>query len=209
MAACGLNFPDVLQCRGRYHDKAPHPVSPGLEVVGTIVAPNSLPVGQRVIAMPLPPDDTDPRCLGWVGMACVQIAQAAGLRVIATVRGAAKAAAVESLGAGLVVTRPRPICLASHELHSGTGRRRHHRPHRRLFNPPHRNSQRDAHLACTSGLERDTSDATRRVGTNPDTFDVTACFKWRPVEARLVTKACQSSMVSTSRRMRSSTSSLA
>lgn len=160
VAACGLNFPDVLQCRGRYHDKAPHPFSPGPEVVGTIVAPNSLSVGQRVIAMPrLPHGGLAQNCIaperdvflipdempdasaagflivnqtawlalhrrpsvqpgepilihgasGGVGMACVQIAQAAGLRVIATVRGAAKAAAVESLGAGLVITRPRPI----------------------------------------------------------------------------------------------------
>jgi NADPH2:quinone reductase len=154
VSACGLNFPDILQCQGRYHDKAPHPFSPGMEIVGTIAAADSLPVGQRVIAMPrlphgglaeyciaperdvfpIPDEIPDASAAGFlivnqtawlalhrrasvhsgetilihgasggVGTACVQIALAAGLRVITTVRSAAKAAAVESLGVDLVI----------------------------------------------------------------------------------------------------------
>jgi NADPH2:quinone reductase len=154
VSACGLNFPDVLQCRGRYQDKAPHPFTPGMEVVGTVVTSGSLPTGTRIIAMPrlphgglaqyciapdrdlfqVPDEMSDASAAGFlivhqtawlalhrrasvrtgetvlihgaaggVGKACLQIARAAGLRVIATVRGAAKAAAVEAWGADLVI----------------------------------------------------------------------------------------------------------
>jgi NADPH2:quinone reductase len=154
VAACGLNFPDVLQIRGLYHERAPLPFTPGMEMVGTIAAASDLPVGQRVIALPtlrygglaeycvaperdvyaapdeMPDEDAAGFAIvyqtawlalhqraaaqegetvlvhgasGGVGMACVQVARAAGLRVVATVRSQAKRAVVEALGADLVV----------------------------------------------------------------------------------------------------------
>jgi NADPH2:quinone reductase len=154
VAACGLNFPDVLQIRGLYHERAPLPFTPGMELVGTIAAASDLPVGQRVIALPtlrhgglaefcvaperdvyaapdeMPDEDAAGFAVvyqtawlalhqraaakagetvlihgasGGVGMACVQVARAAGLRVVATVRSQAKRAAVEALGADFVV----------------------------------------------------------------------------------------------------------
>jgi len=43
IAACSLNFADVLMCKGEYQEKFPLPFSPGLEVSGTICS-----VGERV-----------------------------------------------------------------------------------------------------------------------------------------------------------------
>ncbi|MGY2876160.1 NADPH:quinone reductase [Marmoricola sp. URHA0025 HA25] len=154
VAACGLNFPDVLQCRGMYHDRAPLPFTPGMELVGEVVAGTDLTAGRRVIALPtlrygalaeyciaperdvfaVPDDMRDEDAAGFaivyqtawlalhqraaaqqgetvlvhgasggVGMACVQVARAAGLRVVATVRSRAKQAVVEAFGADLVV----------------------------------------------------------------------------------------------------------
>jgi NADPH2:quinone reductase len=46
-AACALNFPDVLLCRGQYQEKPPLPFTPGVEVAGTIAGTQ-----RRVIALP-------------------------------------------------------------------------------------------------------------------------------------------------------------
>ena len=55
VAACGLNFPDVLLCQGRYQVKPPFPFTPGQEVAGRIAAigegVEGWSVGQRVVAM--------------------------------------------------------------------------------------------------------------------------------------------------------------
>lgn len=154
VAACGLNFPDVLQCRGLYHDRAPRPFTPGMELVGTVVNGTDLPTGQRVIALPnlqdgglaeytiaperdvypVPDNMPDEHAAGFaivyqtawlaihqrakaqagetivihgatggVGSACIQLAQAAGLRVVATVRGQSKRMMVEALGVDLAI----------------------------------------------------------------------------------------------------------
>jgi len=47
VAACALNFPDILMCRGQYQEKPPLPFTPGVEVAGTVVG-----TGQRVLAVP-------------------------------------------------------------------------------------------------------------------------------------------------------------
>ncbi|GAC1543974.1 MAG: NADPH:quinone oxidoreductase family protein [Acidimicrobiales bacterium] len=60
VAACALNFPDILMCQGRYQEKPPLPFVPGLETAGTITAVGAgvddRHVGQRVIALPAPGD---------------------------------------------------------------------------------------------------------------------------------------------------------
>jgi NADPH2:quinone reductase len=56
IAACGLNFADILLCEGRYQQRPPLPFTPGLETSGRIVAlgegVRDRAVGQRVIAVP-------------------------------------------------------------------------------------------------------------------------------------------------------------
>jgi len=56
IAGCGLNFADILLCRGQYQQRPPLPFTPGLETSGRIVAVGEgvgdRSVGQRVIAMP-------------------------------------------------------------------------------------------------------------------------------------------------------------
>ncbi len=56
IAACGLNFADILLCRGQYQQRPPLPFTPGLETSGRIVAVGEgvvdRNVGQRVIAVP-------------------------------------------------------------------------------------------------------------------------------------------------------------
>ncbi|HVV91054.1 MAG TPA: alcohol dehydrogenase catalytic domain-containing protein, partial [Solirubrobacterales bacterium] len=54
VGAVALNLPDVLFCRGTYHERAEPPFTPGCEVVGTVVATNGAgpEVGTRVVAMP-------------------------------------------------------------------------------------------------------------------------------------------------------------
>ncbi|MGH9026642.1 MAG: NADPH:quinone oxidoreductase family protein [Acidimicrobiia bacterium] len=56
VAGAGLNFPDVLMCRGEYQLKPALPFTPGAEVAGTVIAVgdgvDSLAVGQRVLAIP-------------------------------------------------------------------------------------------------------------------------------------------------------------
>jgi NADPH2:quinone reductase len=47
IAACALNFPDVLLCRGLYQEKPPLPFTPGVEVAGTVAGTQ-----RRVIALP-------------------------------------------------------------------------------------------------------------------------------------------------------------
>lgn len=52
VAACGVNFADALVCRGTYQQRADPPVTPGLEVVGTVEAVGEgvgLPLGTRVL----------------------------------------------------------------------------------------------------------------------------------------------------------------
>lgn len=55
IAACGVNFPDILLIEDRYQIKAPRPFAPGLEFAGTVteVAEDvtSVQPGDRVIAM--------------------------------------------------------------------------------------------------------------------------------------------------------------
>ena len=38
IAACGLNFADLLLAKGTYQDKRPHPVTLGMELAGTVMA---------------------------------------------------------------------------------------------------------------------------------------------------------------------------
>lgn len=56
VAACGLNFADILLCRGQYQQRPPLPFTPGLEASGRIVAigegVRDRAFGQRVIAVP-------------------------------------------------------------------------------------------------------------------------------------------------------------
>jgi len=58
VAACGLNFPDILMCQGKYQERPPLPFTPGLETSGRIsaVGPGVDPArkGSRVIALPAP-----------------------------------------------------------------------------------------------------------------------------------------------------------
>jgi NADPH2:quinone reductase len=58
VAACGLNFADLLMLDGRYQDTPARPYTPGMEVSGTVVAlgdglgaDSELAVGQRVAAV--------------------------------------------------------------------------------------------------------------------------------------------------------------
>lgn len=58
VAACGLNLPDVLQCRGTYQERPPLPFVPGVELVGRVDALGpgaAADLGQRVIALPIRP----------------------------------------------------------------------------------------------------------------------------------------------------------
>jgi len=58
VAACALNFPDALLCRGAYQERPPLPFTPGLEVAGRVRAlgpgaeARGLRIGQRVAAQP-------------------------------------------------------------------------------------------------------------------------------------------------------------
>lgn len=56
--AAGLNFPDLLLCRGTYHERPTVPFTPGLEACGTVVATgrgSRWQVGQRIVAATEPP----------------------------------------------------------------------------------------------------------------------------------------------------------
>ena len=54
VAACGLNFADILMREGKYQEKPPLPYTPGMEVAGTVRAVGSgvsgLAIGSRVLA---------------------------------------------------------------------------------------------------------------------------------------------------------------
>jgi NADPH2:quinone reductase len=56
VAACGLNFADLLMIAGRYQEQPPFPLTPGMEIAGTVTAtgPGVDPglVGRRVAAFP-------------------------------------------------------------------------------------------------------------------------------------------------------------
>lgn len=56
VAACALNFPDVLLARGLYQVRPPLPFTPGIEVCGTVVAvgegADAGLAGRRVVGMP-------------------------------------------------------------------------------------------------------------------------------------------------------------
>jgi NADPH2:quinone reductase len=56
VAGAGLNFPDVLLCRGEYQLKPALPFTPGAEIAGTVTAVGesveSVAVGQRALAIP-------------------------------------------------------------------------------------------------------------------------------------------------------------
>ena len=73
VAACALNFPDALYCRGQYQERPSLPFSPGLEVAGTVRSVGdgvtSVAPGQRVVAMTQKP---------WGGLAEQAVAQATG-----------------------------------------------------------------------------------------------------------------------------------
>jgi NADPH:quinone reductase len=56
--AAGLNFPDVLLCRGLYQERPPLPFTPGLEIAGRVVAAGPgarIAPGERVAAVTTPP----------------------------------------------------------------------------------------------------------------------------------------------------------
>lgn len=56
--ASGLNFPDLLLCRGTYHERPPLPFVPGFEVCGHVVEAGRTSTrrpGQRVVAATAPP----------------------------------------------------------------------------------------------------------------------------------------------------------
>jgi NADPH:quinone reductase len=59
VAAAGLNFADILLCRGSYQEKPPLPFTPGFEVSGVIDAAGAdvdrALVGRRVVAFAAPP----------------------------------------------------------------------------------------------------------------------------------------------------------
>lgn len=58
VAACGLNFSDVLLCRGTYQDQPSPPFTPGTEIVGTVseTGPDAVhAVGSRVLGRPTLP----------------------------------------------------------------------------------------------------------------------------------------------------------
>lgn len=56
VSACGLNFADLLMLQGKYQEKPPLPIIPGLEVAGTIDAVgdgvSADMIGRRVAALP-------------------------------------------------------------------------------------------------------------------------------------------------------------
>ncbi len=79
--AAGVNFADVLLCRGGYQERPPHPFTPGLEVAGRVLALGprdradwadlpDLPVGERVVAATALPAG------GFAEQALVPVAQA-------------------------------------------------------------------------------------------------------------------------------------
>ena len=59
VAAAGLNFADILLCRGTYQERPPLPFTPGIELSGVVCAVGAdvdgLVVGQRVAALPALP----------------------------------------------------------------------------------------------------------------------------------------------------------
>ena len=59
VSACGLNFADVLLCRGGYQEKPPLPFTPGIELAGVVAVVGSgvdaSLVGRRVVALPALP----------------------------------------------------------------------------------------------------------------------------------------------------------
>ena len=68
VGACGLNFADVLLCRGSYQERPALPLTPGLEVVGTVVGTGDpaqgLAPGSRVLGpTALPHGGLAERCL--------------------------------------------------------------------------------------------------------------------------------------------------
>jgi NADPH2:quinone reductase len=59
VAACGLNFPDNLVLAGQYQEKPTLPITPGMEVAGTVEAVGEgvdLAIGTRVLALPMMPN---------------------------------------------------------------------------------------------------------------------------------------------------------
>lgn len=153
VAACGVNFPDLLLCSGRYQERPPLPFTPGLELAGAVVAAGpgaTKQPGERVVGTPVWPyggmaeyalisaeaaypvpdgqSDVDAAAMhityqtayvglhrrarllpgetvlvhagaGGVGSAAIQVALAAGARVLATARGESKLDACRQLGA--------------------------------------------------------------------------------------------------------------
>jgi NADPH2:quinone reductase len=59
VAGTGLNFPDVLMCRGQYQVRPPLPFTPGVELAGEVVAVGAgvsrFAPGDQVIGVPAPP----------------------------------------------------------------------------------------------------------------------------------------------------------
>jgi NADPH2:quinone reductase len=150
VAACVLQFPDVLLCRGTYQLKLPPPFVPGGELSGTLAdgrrvsGPAALPWGglaqYAVIAdhevrhVPDVLDDAEAAVLyggyetawmglhrrahvaggdwvlvhaavGGVGSAAIDVARAAGARVVGVVNGPAKVVLAQERGCELVIDR--------------------------------------------------------------------------------------------------------
>jgi NADPH2:quinone reductase len=162
VSTCGLNFSDVLLCRGAYQEHPPLPFTPGTEIVGVVRSvgaggPADL-IGTRVLARPSLPDGglADEALVGpgrahalpetiddvtaaalhvtyqtaWFGLhrrarlqagevvlvhagaggtgsAAIQLAVAAGARVVATAGGPDKVRICEELGAELALDHRR------------------------------------------------------------------------------------------------------
>jgi NADPH:quinone reductase-like Zn-dependent oxidoreductase len=114
--AAGVNAADLLQRRGRYPAPPGSPVDiPGMEFAGEVlgVGPGAtrFSPGDRVARLTAGERVLVSGAAGGVGTAAVQLAHAAGARVVATVRSAARREEVRTLGADEVVA---PEAVADH-----------------------------------------------------------------------------------------------
>jgi NADPH:quinone reductase len=116
--ATGLNFPDVLLCRGQYQERPPLPFTPGLEIAGRVVAtgPSTrMAAGQRVAAVASPPRG------GLAELVPVRVADA--FPIPDTLPSAAAAAMVVTYGTGHLALHRRAGLRPGETLlvHGGAG----------------------------------------------------------------------------------------